>query len=211
MAILNNAKAAYVYDGADWHPLVGRINTGENFSWTGTHSFSQSTLFSNSVVARRGVNVFSSTNERSSAIPSPVNGSIASVTTGGITYPQYYAAGDWRLFSSNAFVETRTSANFVTGTVNYQLRAADMGKTILMNHSAAHNVQIQTNASIPIPVGSQVAIVAIGAGQVSITGATSSVIINSKFSNKRLSTQYSQAVLVKTGTDTWLLIGDLTA
>lgn len=211
MAVLSNGKAAYIFDGTDWHPIAGSVNTAENFSWTGSHTFSQSAIFSNSLVARRGINNFSSTAERSSSIPSPTNGTMASVTINSITYPQYYAAGDWRLFSSNAFIETRTSADFVAGTLNYQLRAADMGKTILMNHNVAHNVQIQLNSSIAIPVGSQVAIIAIGSGQVSITGVNASVIINSKANNKKLATQYSQAVLVKTGTDTWLLVGDLTA
>lgn len=211
MAVLSNGKAAYIFDGTDWHPLAGSVNTSENFAWTGLHSFSQSSNFSNSVVAQRGTNNFSSTTERNTSIPSPTNGIIATVTTSGVTYPQYYNSGDWRLFSSNAFIETRTSADFVPGTVNYQLRAADMGKTILMNHNVANNVQIQLNSSVAIPVGSQVAIVSIGAGQVSITGVTGAVIINSKLNNKKLATQYSQAVLVKTGTDTWLLVGDLTA
>lgn len=211
MAISNVAKTGYMYDGTDWHPIAGSINTAENFSWTGLHTFSQSAIFSSSLVARRGVNNFSSTAERSTSIPSPTNGTMASVTINSVTYPQYYAAGDWRLFSSNAFIETRTSADFVAGTLNYQLRAADMGKTVLMNHNAAHNVQIQLNSSVSIPVGSQVAIVAVGSGQVSITGVNTSVIINSKLNNKKLATQYSQAVLVKTGTDTWLLVGDLTA
>lgn len=211
MAISNTVKTAYMFDGTDWHPVAGLVNTAEDFAWQGLHSFSQSVIFSSSLVARNGVNNFSSTVERSSSIPSPTSGTIASVTTGGVTYPQYYAAGDWRLFSSNAFIETRTSSDFVAGTVNYELRAADMGKTILMNHSAANNVQIQLNSAVPIPVGSQVAIVSIGLGDVTITGKTAAVIINSKLGNKKLSTRYSQAVLVKTGTDTWLLMGDLTS
>jgi hypothetical protein len=211
MALLSNGKAAYVFDGANWHPLAGSVNTSEAFSWTGAHSFSQSATFSNSVAARRGVNNFSNITDRNTAIPSPTDGIIATVTTSNITYPQYYNSGEWRLFSSNAFIETRTSANFTAGTLNYPLRADDMGKTILMNHSVAHNVQIQLNSSVPIPIGSQVAIVSIGSGQVSITGATSGVSISSKFNNRKLSTQFSQAVLVKTGTDSWLLMGDLTA
>lgn len=211
MAIKTEPKVAYIYNGTDWYPVAGTINRAENFAWTGAHSFSQSTTFSNSIIARRGVNNFASTSERTASIPSPTNGIITTVTTSGITYPQYYGAGDWRLFSSNAFVETRTSADFVSGTLTYRLRSSDIGKTILMNHSAAHSVTIRTNANTPLPIGSQVAIVSIGSGQVEIIPETSAVIINSKFNNKKLSTQYSQAVLVKTGTDTWLLMGDLTA
>lgn len=211
MAILNEPKIAYIFDGTDWHPVSGTINKAENFSWTGTHSFSQSVTFTNSAIARKGINNFSSVSERTASIPSPSNGIVTTVTTNGITYPQYYNSNDWRLFSSNAFAETRTSADFASGTVNYNLKAADMGKTILMNYSSAHNVVIPTNSSVPLPIGSQVAIVAIGTGQVAVARATAAVVINSKFGNKKLSTQYSQAVLVKTATDTWLLIGDLTA
>jgi len=37
------------------------------------------------------------------------------------------------------------------------------------------------------------------------------VIINSKNSNKKISSRYSGAVLTKVDTNTWLLLGDLTA
>lgn len=211
MAILNGPKTAYIFDGTDWHPVSGTVNTAQSFAWTGTHSFSQSVTFANSAIARKGVNNFANTSERTASIPSPTDGIVTTVTTNGVTYPQYYNSNDWRLFSSNAFAESRTSANFTTGTVIYDLKSADMGKTLLMNHNAAHQIRIDVNSSVPLPIGSQVSIIATGTGQVEIVGKTSAVIINSKFSNKKLATQYSQAILVKTGTDTWLLIGDLTA
>ena len=49
------------------------------------------------------------------------------------------------------------------------------------------------------------------AGEVTTVGQPSPVTINSKFSNKKIAAQYSGAVITKKDTNTWLLLGDLTA
>jgi hypothetical protein len=79
-----------------------------------------------------------------------------------------------------------------------------------MNVSSGHTVTIPTNAQVPFQIGTQIAFVQIGLGQTSFTSVLG-VEILSKNSNKKISARYSPATLIKRDTNTWILIGDLTA
>jgi beta-lactamase superfamily II metal-dependent hydrolase len=63
---------------------------------------------------------------------------------------------------------------------------------------------------VPFPTGTQIAFIQVGAGQTTFA-AGPGVEILSKNSNKRISARYSPATLIKRDTNTWILIGDLTA
>ena len=213
--ISNVGKIAYIYDELSdtWHPVYGMVDTSENISWTGNHTFSSSSsiIVGGSMTASKGVNNFSSTVDRDAKIPSPTNGTLAMVSVNSVIQPQYYNDGSWRLIGSNALVETRTSTNFVSGTTNYVVQMSDAGKTLLMNHTAAHTIQIPTNATTAFPIGSQIAFIWSGTGQPAFAPVNSTVTLGSKLNNRKLSLQYSQAILVKTGINSWLLMGDLIA
>jgi hypothetical protein len=49
-----------------------------------------------------------------------------------------------------------------------------------------------------------------GSGQTTISFAQD-VVVNSKDSNNKISSQYGAATLYKRGTNEWILIGDLTS
>jgi hypothetical protein len=69
---------------------------------------------------------------------------------------------------------------------------------------------INTNAGVPIATGSQILIARGGTGALGLTGAVG-VTINSAQGYLNLNNQYSGATLVKQGTNTWYLFGDLKA
>jgi hypothetical protein len=79
-----------------------------------------------------------------------------------------------------------------------------------MNVSSANNVTIPTNTEVPFLTGTQIAFIQVGSGQTTFA-ASPGVEILSKNSNKRISARYSPATLIKRDTNTWILIGDLTA
>lgn len=205
-------KVAYVYNEADdtWYPVAGATNTTEDFAWTGDHSFSQGSnvTVSGPLVAAGGINAFTSTTDRNTKITNPVDGTIALVVVNNILQPQYYYNGAWRLFGNNAFFDAEKNAD-------YQLILSDAGKTLRMNSSSANTVTIPLDSTVSFPIGAQIAIIQTGTGQTSISGASvlggNSVTIKSKFGNKKLAAQYSQAIIVKESANTWLLMGDLTA
>jgi phosphotransferase system glucose/maltose/N-acetylglucosamine-specific IIC component len=63
---------------------------------------------------------------------------------------------------------------------------------------------------VAFPIGTQITFAQMGAGQVTFAGAVG-VTIYSADSDLKLRTQYSSATLIKTATNTWLLIGDIAA
>lgn len=101
----------------------------------------------------------------------------------------------------------RADTNPQTGTV-YTLALADEGKVVELLNASAITLTVPTNATVAFPVGSQVTLLATGAGQVTVGGA--GVTINGT-PGLKLRAQWSSATLIKRATDTWVLVGDLTA
>jgi hypothetical protein len=208
--ISNVGKVAYVYDQPTdtWHPVAGYTNTTENFSWSGDHSFSSTVNFNAVLNAKAGVNNFLDPAARDLVISSPTNGVVAFVRQSNsgavLNQIQYYFNGAWRVYGENA--------NLLTKTASHLLELSDAGRTIEMNVSAGNTVSIPTNASVAFPVGTQVSFIQIGTGQTSFIPADElTVTILSKNSNRKISSRYSPATLIKRDTNTWVLVGDLTA
>lgn len=101
---------------------------------------------------------------------------------------------------------TRT-INAQTGTT-YTLAIGDAGAFVTMNNAAANTLTVPPNASVAFPVGTQIDLQSIGAGQTTIAQG-SGVTINSEDSKKKLTKQYSAGTLIKIATNTWLLCGSL--
>ena len=97
-----------------------------------------------------------------------------------------------------------------TKTASYELVPADAGKIIIMNASSGSAV-ITIPLETTFPAGARVDILQIGSVQTSIAPISGSVTLNSKNNNRKLSGQYSAATLIKVGTNSWVLLGDLTA
>lgn len=97
-----------------------------------------------------------------------------------------------------------------TKTANYTLDPADAGKIIIMNVSSSTSI-ITIPLETTFPAGARVDILQIGSVQTSVAPVSGSVTLNSKNNNRKLSGQYSAATLIKVGTNSWVLLGDLTA
>jgi hypothetical protein len=92
---------------------------------------------------------------------------------------------------------------------NYTLVIGDKDKVLLANNaSTAGTVTIPPESSVAFVNGTVVTIVQTGSGQLTLTQGAG-VTINSDSSKKKLTGQYASAQLIKTGTDTWLAIGNL--
>lgn len=112
------------------------------------------------------------------------------------------SAADW--------VCTKTElVNTQTGTT-YTFLPADNGKLVTLNNGSAITATIDTNANQPLPVGTQIDILQLGAGKVTVAAA-GDVTLYSKGSNKALAAQYVGGTLLKIDTDVWVLMGSLIA
>jgi hypothetical protein len=92
---------------------------------------------------------------------------------------------------------------------SYTTVLADAGALIEMNNGSANNLTVPLNATVAYPTGTQINILQTGAGQTTVV-ATGGVTINAT-PGLKLRAQWSSATLIKRGTDTWVLVGDLSA
>lgn len=103
--------------------------------------------------------------------------------------------------------------NAQTGTA-YTLALTDAPATSLsqgivsMNNAAANVLTVPLNSVVAFPVGTVIQVNQLGVGQTTIA-ATGGVTIRTAAS-LTARTQYSQLLLTKIGTDTWMLSGDMT-
>ena len=97
--------------------------------------------------------------------------------------------------------------NAQTGTT-YTLVITDNGRLVTLSNAAAITLTVPLNATVAFATGAVINIQQIGAGQVTVAGAAG-VTLNGTGTKTRA--QWSAASLIKTATDTWTLIGDITA
>lgn len=96
-------------------------------------------------------------------------------------------------------------------TASYTLVLADKDKLVEVSNASANTVTIPTNATVAYPVGTQIHVLQTGAGQTTVSG-TSGVTVNSTgatAASPKLRVQWSSATLIKRGTDTWVVVGDI--
>lgn len=99
--------------------------------------------------------------------------------------------------------------NAQTGT-SYTAVLADDGKLITCDNASAITFTIAPNSSVAFGIGTQINIMQLGAGQVTISPGAG-VTLRSAGSKLKTNGQYAVATCCKIGTDTWVIIGNLTA
>ena len=110
----------------------------------------------------------------------------------------------WQAPSTSSTV----SINAQTGTT-YSLVLGDAGVLVTLTNAGAITLTVPTNASVAFPVGTRVLLAQLGAGQVTVAGA-GGVAVNAD-PGLKIAAQYGGAELIKLATDSWLLVGRLSA
>jgi hypothetical protein len=104
-------------------------------------------------------------------------------------------------------------SNFNTQSSNYTTFLVDATQIILMNSSSAVTISIPTHANVAYASGTQLNILNIGTGTVTIsaanTGTTGIASTGAVSYAPKLRTQYSQATAIQTYFDTWYVVGDI--
>lgn len=198
-----------MYDAASetWYAIAGVANTNVPYEWTQAHTHGSIVTFNDVIRAKGGVNRFQNPTARNTVIPSPVKGTVCFVeqTDGGTDINQV------QIYNGTAWVGMLDTAILSTKTTDYNLGLADAGQTLLIDSATDRTITVPLNSSVPFAIGQRLDVIRLNTGNVTFAGATVGVTINSKNSNKKIAARYSGATLIKTGTDTWVLIGDLTA
>ena len=106
--------------------------------------------------------------------------------------------------------------SFTVGTANtsdYTAVLADQYQVLeLMNKATAIAFKIPTNASVAFPIGTVITVLNIGAGACTIsavTSGTTTVLSAGAVAAQPTLAQYKSAACIKTGTDTWYVVGGI--
>lgn len=102
-----------------------------------------------------------------------------------------------------------TKFNAQNGTT-YTAAMADRNNTITMNNASANTLTVPPNSTTAFPIGTEIIVIQKGAGQTTIA-AGAGVTLNSDSGKLKISARYASAVLIKESTDTWYVIGSLSA
>jgi len=123
---------------------------------------------------------------------------------------QDFTAGQVLLATELDAVATAMIAlNAQTGTT-YTTVLADDGKLITCDNGSPIALTIPPSSSVNYGIGTQINIMQLGAGQVTIT-AGAGVTLRSAGTKLKTGAQYAVATCCKIATDTWVVIGNLVA
>jgi hypothetical protein len=109
----------------------------------------------------------------------------------------------------DAVATAMIAINAQTGTT-YTTVLADDGKLITADNASPIALTIPPNSSVAYGIGTQINIMQLGAGTVTIT-AGAGVTLRSDGSKLKTNAQYAVATCCKIATDTWVVVGNLKA
>jgi hypothetical protein len=98
-------------------------------------------------------------------------------------------------------------------TASYTAVLANNSQVVTMNNASANTFSIPTDASVDFPVGTQITVLQIGAGQTTIQAVTAgTTTINSTGATAnapKLRVRYSSATCLKLSANNWVVLGDI--
>ena len=121
-----------------------------------------------------------------------------------------FTSGDVLLASElNNMATAMVAVNAQTGTT-YSVVLSDDGKLITCDNAASIALTIVPNSSVAFGIGTQINVMQLGAGVVTIT-AGAGVTLRSDGSKLKTNAQYAVATCLKIASDTWVVVGNLKA
>jgi hypothetical protein len=100
--------------------------------------------------------------------------------------------------------------NAQTGTTYTAVSTDQYQVLVTMSNASANTFKIPTNASVAFPVGTVITVMTIGAGTCTISAVnsgTTTVLSAGATAAAPTLAQYKSAACIKTGTDTWYVVG----
>ena len=109
----------------------------------------------------------------------------------------------------DAVATSMIAINAQTG-VTYTTVLTDDGKLVTCDNASPIALTIPPNSSVAYGIGTQINVMQLGAGQVTIT-AGAGVTLRSAGSKLKTNAQYAVATCCKIASDTWVVVGNLSA
>jgi hypothetical protein len=180
----------------------------------GQTPLSTATIFNRSATATVSANTFSG---KQTLWAGSAGGNIPlAFSAGAIATSPVAHSVEWdgtQMYVSNSAAErlpvatSKAQINAQTGTT-YTLALADAGYLVTLNNSAAITLTVPPISSVPLPIGTQILIMQLGAGQITISPG--SLVALYGRSGLKTSGQFSVVCLIKVISDGWVVSGDST-
>jgi hypothetical protein len=115
--------------------------------------------------------------------------------------------------TNKTLTDPKINLAFDAETASYTAVLANNGQVVTMDNGSANTFSIPTNASVAFPIGTQINVLQIGAGQTTIQAVTSGTTTiqstGATAAAPKLRVRYSAATCLKAGTDLWYVFGDI--
>jgi hypothetical protein len=130
----------------------------------------------------------------------------------------YQGAGDVTLngtqtLTNKTLTDAKVNLAFDAETASYTAVLANNSQVVTMDNAAANTFSIPTNASVAFPIGTQINVLQIGAGQTTIqavtSGTTTILSTAGTAAAPKIRARYGMATCIKAATDTWYVVGDI--
>jgi hypothetical protein len=149
--------------------------------------------------------------QNAGSTPSIQSGTDASKPAAGTAGRIYIATDTKKIYRDNGTswvliteLISHINWNLQTGT-SYTLQLSDDGGGVQMNNSSANTITIPNNSSVAFPIGTKIIVQKYGTGNTTIQGA-SGVTVDDPNSLATITVQKDARVIMKTDTNTWLIV-----
>jgi hypothetical protein len=206
----STAWTSLSYQGAG---TVTSITAGTGLSG-GTISSSGTIAIDSTVATLSGSQTLTNKTLTTPVISSISNSGTVTIPTGSVTLATLTGTETLtnKTLTNVIYTQALLTPSFTSNA--YTLVLGDQGDILLAsNGSTAGTISIPTNASVAFPTGTQITIIQTGSGQLTIQAASSgTTTVNSTgvtATAPKLRAQNSSATCIKTNTDTWYVVGDI--
>jgi hypothetical protein len=143
-------------------------------------------------------------------ISSISNSGTVTLPTGSVTLASLTGT---ETLTNKTLTDPKINLAFDAETASYTAVIANNGQVVTMDNASANTFSIPTNASVAFPIGTQINVLQIGAGQTTIqavtSGTTSILSTGGTAAAPKIRARYASATCIKAGTDLWYVVGDI--
>ena len=205
---------------ADWNSLgyaitgtvgdITAVTAGTGLSGGGTSGDVTISLSTPVSVANGGTGITSFGSGVATWLGTPSSANLASAVTDE-TGSGALVFGTSPTLSTPTLNDPKINLTIDAETASYTAVLANNGQVVTMNVAGANTFSIPTDASVDFPIGTQITVIQIGAGQTTIQAVTpGTTTINSTGATApKLRVRYSSATCIKLSTNNWIVVGDI--